>query len=175
MACTRFSNDPARIAKNAAISTFAGRYQLNVPGNGLDVPYINDPHIRLTKWGANHRTNMVDIQSDLYGLTRPYNRDIIGLNSHYDYAVASERSMNYSTVGEITDESRAMAPAWIYREMDSERFITGDMTASYPLMMNPLDRVDYHNYLNSYGGHGKPVVNSRWFDAPQKSYMLSRK
>jgi len=170
MACTRFSNDPARISKNAAISTFTGRYQLNVPGIGLDVPYIDDPHIRLTKWGANHRTNMVDIQSDLYGLTRPYNRDIIGLNSHYDYAVSSDRAMNYSTIGEVTDESRAVAPAWIYREMDAERFIgvtkTGEFTESYPLLMNPLERVDYKPYLD-----GKHIVNSRWIEPPKKSYM----
>jgi len=164
MACTRFSNDPARIAKNSAISTFTGRYQLNVPGNGLDVPYINDPHIRLTRWGANHRTNMVDIQSDLYGLTRPYNRDIIGLNNHKDFSVQSEPALNYSTVGEITDESRAIAPAWIYREMEVDRW-------EQPLT-NPLDRVDYYDYLNNVNGGGKNgVVNSRWIQTQQKSYM----
>lgn len=39
MAFTRFHDDPARIAKRLEESTFAGNYQLNKPGPGVDLPF----------------------------------------------------------------------------------------------------------------------------------------
>ena len=65
MSFTRFHDDDARIKKQLQESTFAGRYQLNAPGPGENLPFIEDPHMRLEKWGANNRTNGVDLESDL--------------------------------------------------------------------------------------------------------------
>ena len=47
MAFTRFHDDPARIAKQLEIETFAGRYQLDRPGPGVNLPYYEDTHHRL--------------------------------------------------------------------------------------------------------------------------------
>ena len=51
MAFTRFYDDPLRISKRLEESTFAGRYQLDMPGPGVDMPFEEDPHARLQKWG----------------------------------------------------------------------------------------------------------------------------
>ena len=52
MAFTRFRDDPHRIQKQLEESTYVGRYTLNTPGQGMDLPFNEDPHIRLQKWGA---------------------------------------------------------------------------------------------------------------------------
>jgi hypothetical protein len=75
MAFTRFSNDKDVIQKRLCESTFNGIYHLNTPGNGVDMPYVNDSHIRLQKWGANLRTNTLDIENDLRGMTRKLGSD----------------------------------------------------------------------------------------------------
>ena len=43
MAFTRIHDDPCRIAKEVQESTGAGRYTLNVPGNGDKPCYMEDP------------------------------------------------------------------------------------------------------------------------------------
>mgnify|MGYP005660732585 FL=1 len=53
MAFTRFHDDPCRIKKQLQESTDIGRWILNVPGQGSKPDYMNDPHIRLQKWGGN--------------------------------------------------------------------------------------------------------------------------
>ena len=50
MSFTRFHDDPARIKKQIQDSSFSGRYMLNVPGQGTDLPFVEDPHIRLQHW-----------------------------------------------------------------------------------------------------------------------------
>jgi hypothetical protein len=70
MAFTRFSSDRAVLEKRLAESTFTGIYHLTTPGNGLKMPFIDDPHIRLQKWGANLQTNGLNIENELRGTTR---------------------------------------------------------------------------------------------------------
>ena len=77
MSFTRFHDDPSRIKKQLDESTFQGRYFLNTPGAGMDLPFKEDPHFRLQKWGANLHTNTVNIESDLHGLTRTLNLSLI--------------------------------------------------------------------------------------------------
>ena len=43
MAFTRFHDDPARISKRLEESTFTGRYQLDRPGPGVDMPFYEEP------------------------------------------------------------------------------------------------------------------------------------
>ena len=59
MAFTRFSSDRDVLEKKLCESTFTGLYHLNTPGNGLQMPFVDDPHVRLQKWGANLYTNGV--------------------------------------------------------------------------------------------------------------------
>ena len=75
MASTRFYYDSCRTIKSLQQSTDPGRYMLNVPGNGDKPAYMEDPHIRIQKWGGNLRTNTINLESDLKGITRPLNRD----------------------------------------------------------------------------------------------------
>ena len=65
MAFTRFHDDKARVEKQLQESTGPGRYMLNVPGNGTQPHFMEDPFIRLDKWGANLRTNTVKLDSIL--------------------------------------------------------------------------------------------------------------
>ena len=95
MAFTRFHDDPARIQKQIDESSFVGRYMLNTPGQGIDLPYIEDPQIRLQRWGANIMTNAINLESDLFGLSRPLNRDVVDQNDYKSFsALSNQKSFN---------------------------------------------------------------------------------
>ena len=117
MAFTRFSNDKDVIQKRLCESTFNGIYHLNTPGNGLNMPYVDDTHIRLQKWGGNLMTNTINLESDLFGLSRNMNRDLIGTNDYKKHAVKTH-SVQYSSFNPITDQSRATHPAWMLRDLE---------------------------------------------------------
>ena len=87
MSFTRFHDDPCRVQKYLEETTNIGNYNLNVPGNGIDMPFFNDPHVRMQKWGANLSNNIVNIDSDLRGLTRGLNRDSNELNNYQKNSV----------------------------------------------------------------------------------------
>lgn len=143
MACSRYSNDRGRIEKRNDISTYAGRYALDVPGPGDQMKFNADPHIRIQKWGANFRNNMMDINSDLRGLTRPLTRDIPEVNDYKKWSVKSSVSFKPEETNYITDDSRATHPAWTYREVEINRF--------EPTLLNPLDQLEkpFHYDLNT--------------------------
>ena len=123
MASSRFFDDEARIRKRNDIDTFEGRYRLDVPGNGADMPFNADPHIRIQKWGANFSTNMMDINSDLRGMTRPLNKDFIEINEYKKFGVVPNvANSNPTVVNYITDESRATHPAWVHKEQEFHRW-----------------------------------------------------
>jgi hypothetical protein len=71
MSFTRFHDDEVRINQQLKELTYQGRYQLSVPGPGASMPFQDDTHLRMQKWGANLRTNSTNLESDLIGLTRP--------------------------------------------------------------------------------------------------------
>ena len=50
MANTRFYYDPCRTKKELQQATDPGRWILNVPGNGENPYYIEDPQIRIQKF-----------------------------------------------------------------------------------------------------------------------------
>lgn len=123
MASSRLFDDEVRIRKRNAIDTFEGRYHLDVPGNGADMPFNADPHIRIQKWGANFCTNMMDINNDLRGMTRPLNRDFIEINEYRKFGVVPRiANANPETVNYVTDESRATNPAWVLKEQELNRW-----------------------------------------------------
>ena len=87
MSFTRFHDDKSRIEKQLQESTGLGKYMINVPGNGDKPHYMEDPFIRMQKWGGNLQTNTINLESDLRGLTRQINRDHIKKNSYLNTPV----------------------------------------------------------------------------------------
>ena len=123
MAFTRFHDDPARIRKYAQETSFASRYHLNVPGIGDNMPFQEDPQLRLQKWGANLTTNTINLESDLIGLTRKFTRDDINVNDYKKNAVKTD-PLTYSSTDPTVLESRASHPAWLYKDLDQTRWET---------------------------------------------------
>ena len=118
MAFTRFHDDPARIKKQLQESTGLGRYQLDAPGPGLNLPFFEDPQIRLQGWGANLRTNTIELDTDLKGISRKLTHDVVDYKSKTPYSTARE----YSTLPAFVDESRATHPAWMFRDLEQTRW-----------------------------------------------------
>jgi len=125
MAFTRFHDDPARIRKQLSESSFPGRYNLNVPGPGSQMPFYEDPQLRLQKWGANLTTNTVNLESDLLGLTRQYTRDDVESNDYKkNRAETASLSSTYANANPFVEESRASHPAWTFRDLEQTRWET---------------------------------------------------
>lgn len=143
MAFTRFHDDPCRIQKQLQESTWAGRYMLNVPGNGTTPYYIEDPHIRLQKWGANLTTNTINVESDLRGLTRSINKDCLRKDNYEDHKVQFSK-VNYPQLkSSVSDETRATHPAWMYRDLEQANW--------HYLPLNPQENtcMPFNNNLNT--------------------------
>jgi hypothetical protein len=121
MSFTRFYDDDARIQQQMKEMTYVGRYQLDVPGPGAEMPFQDDTHIRMQKWGANLRTNTVNLESDLIGLSRPLQRDNIETNQYKDKK-AQTSQITYATNQPFVEESRASHPAWRYRDLEHPRW-----------------------------------------------------
>lgn len=122
MAFTRFKYDNCRTKKSLQQSTDPGRWILNVPGNGDKPCYMEDPQIIPQKWGANLRTNTINLESDLRGVNRNLSRDCLGKNEYQKYNVPNQ-AIQYSTCTQLTTEqSRATNPAWWYRDLEQNNF-----------------------------------------------------
>lgn len=143
MSFTRFHDDLCRINKRLQESTDIGRYMLNVPGNGTSPQFYADPHIRAQKWGGNLRTNHINLDSDLKGMTRSYNRDDIQHNDYNINAVYSSSVKFPTNVTMLTDQSRTTHPAWTFRDVNQNK--------SAILPLNPQYSVSRHfqNNLNT--------------------------
>jgi len=133
MAFTRFHDDPYRIKKQIEESSGPGRYLLNKPGQGVNLPYMEDPQIRLQGWGANLRTNTVNLESDLFGMTRLLNRDLVDVNDYKSKSVTTS-VVSYDIAQPFVEESRASHPAWMYRDLEQPRW-----EAPY---LNPLNGLE---------------------------------
>jgi hypothetical protein len=155
MAFTRFNYDECRTKKLLQESTDPGRWVMNVPGNGLSLPFVEDPHIRMQRWGANLMADPVDIASDLDGRTRRLTKacfkhqyplegvvtahrpalrstlvsavqSVNPLLSHDQYSSSGFYDA-YPTQKAYTEETRASHPAWMYRDLEQVRW-------EYPLL-----------------------------------------
>ena len=131
MAFTRFNYDEARTNKRLLETMNISLYQFNVPGNGTNPYFYEDPQIRLTKWGGNLHTNQVDIESDFRGLTRPISKDCY---SYSKYKVNSTPKQ-YPNYKDTTQQSRSTHPVWWYRDLDK--------TKNAILPLNPQENVCY--------------------------------
>jgi hypothetical protein len=121
MAFTRFHDDPYRIQMQVQNSSFEGRYMLDVPGVGLNMPFFQEPQMRLQKWGANLQTNTVNLESDLFGMTRKINRDNMDLNDYKQSAV-STTPMTFPVTSPFVEESRVSHPAWTYKDLEQNHW-----------------------------------------------------
>ena len=110
MSFTRFHDDPCRIQKQLQETTDIGKYVLDVPGNGSRPLYIEDPFIRLQHWGGNLRTNTINLDSDLKGLTRKLNKDSIKSNNFNNYSVRTN-FISSQTKGEFSQQPRTTHPS----------------------------------------------------------------
>lgn len=137
---TSFRSDPARIKKEMEISSYSGKYALDTPGPGLDMPMIEDTQIRMQFWGANRHTNMVNLESDLKGMTRRLNRDMMDENDYRKHRVASAPIQSFRTEDPYVLESRASHPAWMYRDQEHARW-------EQP-WLNPLANLEKPFYSN---------------------------
>ena len=118
MAFTRFKYDDARTKKSLQQATDPGRWILNVPGNGSNPSYMEDPQIIVQKWGGNLRTNTINLESELRGVNRQLTRDCLGIGEYQHYNVTSE-AIHYPSSSQLTTEqSRATNPAWWYRDAE---------------------------------------------------------
>lgn len=142
MSFTRFSYDDCRVEKQLQEMTDQGRYALNVPGNGDKPCYMEDSHIRMQKWGANLTTNTINLESDLLGLSRKLNRDCIDVNNYKKHE-AETQPVFYPSCGQVTEQPRAVMPAWTARDLEQNNF-------DY-LHLNPQDNtcLPFHNNLST--------------------------
>ena len=158
MAFTRFHDDPNRIKKQVMESSFTGRYMLNVPGQGTDLPFIEDPHIRLQHWGANLRYNTVNLESDLRGLTRPLNRDNADLNEYKQFA-KEPSAVTYKKSDPFVQETRASHPAWMYKDLEQTRWETPLLNPHNGLEKGFLENLQTRNLEKDNYVRRVPVVD----------------
>jgi hypothetical protein len=132
MSFTRFHDDPCRINKQLQESTDPGRYMLNMPGNGDKPYYVEDPYIRIQGWGANLRTNTINLESNLKGLNQPLSRDCMQ-NNYLKTTVDSSPISYPSCCPSFVEQSRVTHPAWTYRDLEQTNWY-------YP-QLNPQENV----------------------------------
>jgi len=117
MAFTRRFDDDERIQIRLQQSIEQGLYENNCPGNNGTHPYfVEDPQIRIQKWGANLRTHCTDLESELLNINRPLNHDETNhfQYTNYKFQTPSE-AMHYPSTRKLTtDQSRTTHPAWTY-------------------------------------------------------------
>ena len=153
MANTRISYDPCRTVKSLQESTGPGRYTMNVPGNGDKPSYMEDPHIRIQKWGANLRTNAINLESDMLGLNRPLGRDCLGKDNYETHVVETEQ-VNYPNNSMLyTEQSRAIMPAWTARDLEQVDWYTLPLdpqeNTCIPFLNNLSTRTLEKDYFNN--------------------------
>lgn len=120
---TRFNYDEARTKKALEQSTFLGRYMLNTPGQGVQLPFQEDPQLRMQLWGANMMQDAINVESDLRGLTRRLNRDNMEINQYNGVAAVPQVPvMSFSSAEPFVNESRATHPAFLFRTVENQRW-----------------------------------------------------
>jgi hypothetical protein len=119
MASTRISNDKIRIHKRLQESTDVSRHVMNVPGNGLDIPFIENPHVRMQGWGANRVDDIIGVENSLMNIDRPLIRECHDNKDSY-YTKPNMNGMQYSTRAFETMDSHMSQPAWNLRGVENK-------------------------------------------------------
>jgi hypothetical protein len=143
MSFIKLSYDQCSLNKQLQESTGPGIYMLDTPTPTKDrTCFVEDPFIRLQKWGANVRTNTTNIESDLYGLTRNNTKDCISKNQ-YNLNKVNSVSITYPICDQTTEQTRVTHPAWEIRDLEQ--------TKRYILPLNPQENtcLPFHNNLST--------------------------
>ena len=119
MAFTRYHDDQARIYKELQQSTFSGRYALDTPGPGVQMPYLEDSQIRLQRWGANMWSDSTNLESEFRGLGKPLNHVV---KTYKETPIHRGHQIHFPSNDTHVDESRASHPAWMYRDLEQTRW-----------------------------------------------------
>ena len=126
MSFTRFHDDPCRIVKENLETTAQNDYIFNVPGNtrSTNLPFYEDPQIRLQRSGVTLHNNMVNVESMLRNIHVPLNRDRMDKNEYKKNSKLLKHSpyqkpQNVSKT--IVSESRTTHPAWEIRADQQHR------------------------------------------------------
>ena len=133
---TRFFYDDCRTQKHLQQATDPGRWVLDMPGPGDRPCFVADPHIPLSHWGANLRTESIALESELQGATRALTRrDCFSKDATVATAAKLSHSepISYPSCNRflVTEESRAIMPAWTARELEQVDW--------YTLPLNPQE------------------------------------
>jgi len=119
MSFTRFHDDPCRIEKQLQESTGPGRYMLDVPGNGTKPCFMEDPYVRMQKWGANLMTDTINLESELLGMNKRLGRDCV---SEAPRMKVNAKKVEYPSCQPFTDQTRATNPAWTALDQEQDNF-----------------------------------------------------
>ena len=144
MAFTRFKDDPARIEKQLQQQTDQGRWAINVPGPGTNLPLMLDSHVLAQKWGGNLWENSIDVHSSLLGLNKQINRDNVNQKQFKRQSMKTSQ-VNYPTSSEFltTEQTRAIMPAWTAKDLQQNH--------AYYLFENPQQNTEipFVNYSST--------------------------
>jgi len=124
MSSTRIRNDVGRIYKEMEIFTNEGRYLLDVPKWKNKEQFIEDPHLRLQRIEANKYSNRVNIENSILGYTKPISRDYTMKDEYIKFTPKVEIPIYDNYTKCVTDETRATLPAFLFRDLEVNRFET---------------------------------------------------
>lgn len=123
MSYTNSYYDETKAQQYMEENTYINQYLFHTPGNGGARPcYVEDPHVRLSKWGANRWTNNMYIEDQLMNRARRHKR------LRHDYTLEDLRENIEGNCGRVaypecepggafeTRQSRAELPAWTLRD-----------------------------------------------------------
>ncbi len=122
MSSTRLRNDIGRIHKEMEIFTNSGRYAIDTPKWNDQREYIEDPHIRIQRWDGNKYTNRIDLENNMLGYTKSLSRDYINKDEYTKFIPINQTPNYNNNLKMVTDESRAVLPAFIFRDLEIDRF-----------------------------------------------------
>jgi len=124
MAFTRAFDDKERINMFLDQDLNQNKYMLNVPGNGTKPSFIEDPHIRLQKFGGNISSNFINVNSGLKGVGRQLDTDCIMKTNKNEQLINNNFSeISFPVISStITNESRTIIPAWQLRDLEQNNW-----------------------------------------------------
>ena len=103
---------PAELKSNYRVY-WTRKIHVKCSGNGPKPCFMEDPFIRLLKWGANLQTNTINLESELQGRTKRLTRDV----QLYTMDQVQSKPIQYPVCQPSTNQSRATHPAWLYKDL----------------------------------------------------------
>jgi hypothetical protein len=141
MSFTRIRDDRIRMQKQNEQSVYAGNFHLATPGPGVNLPFMEDPHIRVQQWGANLMTDSTNLESELRGLGRNLSHDP---KPYLESTISNSTAVSYPSAPEFVDQTRASHPAWMCRVHASNRWETPFINPT-AITIHDIDRNFNHN------------------------------